>query len=100
MRGGESTRDDVSSVDRGAARNSDAARGKVVAVAGRISSSRRDGTYSIGALTTDAEPICFVTPFASPTVSEALVRFRGVFVERFARANSPPSLLLVGVFVP
>jgi hypothetical protein len=85
------------------ASDSDAARGKVIAVTGRVSSIRREGPYSVGTLTTDAEPVYFVTPFATHPVPETLTRFRGVFVQRYAttQSNGPlPSLVLVGAFGP
>jgi hypothetical protein len=97
--GGEATVDDMASVDRSAAAStSDAARGKVIVVTGRVSATRPEGGTSVGTLITDAEPVYFVTPFASPAVSETLVRFRGVLVERYAPASQAPSLVLVGVF--
>jgi hypothetical protein len=99
--GGESTLDGMPSVERSAAAGaSDEARGKVMLVAGRVAATRREGGNSVGTLITDAEPVYFVTPFASPAVSETLVRFRGVFVERYAPAGEAPSLVLVGGFVP
>ena len=54
-------------------------------------------------LTTDAEPVYFVTPFATDGVGETLVRFRGVFVQRYVSGTprkGPPSLVLVGAFGP
>jgi hypothetical protein len=86
------------------ARDPGAARGKVIAVAGRISSVRTDGPYSVGTLTTDAGPVYFVTPFAKPATAETIARFRGVFVQRYASADQapgqPPSIVLVGAFGP
>jgi hypothetical protein len=101
--GGESTLDNIPSTSRAAAvSDSDAARGKVIAVVGRAASIRREGAYSFGTLTTDAEPVYFVTPFATHCVPEAFARFRGVFVQRYTSADSsrsqPPSLVLVGAF--
>jgi hypothetical protein len=97
--GGESTLDDIPSM-AGAASDSDAARGKVIVVVGRVSSIRRDGPTSVGTLTTDPEPVYFVTPFATSVVPESTARFRGVFVQRYAPADGPPSLVLVGAFAP
>ncbi len=54
-------------------------------------------------LTTGAEPVDFITPFATEVVPEAFARFRGVFVEKYAPPNpsqQPPSLVLVGAFDP
>jgi hypothetical protein len=103
--GGESTLDNIPSMARvTAANDSDAARGKVIAVSGRASPIRREGAYSVGTLTTDAGPVYFVTPFATHGVSETFARFRGVFVQRYASASQPhgqpPSLVLVGAFGP
>jgi hypothetical protein len=99
--GGESTLDDIPEMTpAAAARDSAAARGKVVAVAGRISSIRREGTTSVGTLTTDAEPVDFVTPFAADVAPQNPARFRGVFVQRHASADGPSSLVLVGAFSP
>jgi hypothetical protein len=103
--GGESTLDNIPSMARAAAANdSGAARGKVIAVSGRASPIRREGPYSVGTLTTGAEPVYFVTPFATPGVPETFARFRGVFVQRYASAcqphGQPPSLVLVGAFGP
>jgi hypothetical protein len=85
-----------------AAADAEAARGRVIHVVGRTSSIRRKGSYSFGALTSEAEPVYFVTPFPAEGVSETLVRFRGVFVQWY----TPPSperirrssLVLVGAF--
>jgi hypothetical protein len=101
--GSESTLDKIPSIAIvAAASDSDAARGKVIVVAGRVSLIRREGAYSVGTLTTDAEPIYFVTPFATDGVPETLVHFRGVFVQRYAPETTPPSglpsLVLVGAF--
>ena len=86
-----------------AANDSDAARGNLIAVTGHISSIRREGSYSVGMLATDAEPVYFVTPFAAPDGLETLVHFRGAFVQRYAPPNPPEgeraSLVLVGAFV-
>jgi hypothetical protein len=103
--GGESTLDNIPSMARVAAANdSDAARGKVIAVSGRTSPIRREGPYSVGTLTTEAGPVYFVTPFATHGVPETFARFRGVFVQRYALANQshgqPSSLVLVGAFGP
>jgi hypothetical protein len=103
--GGESTLDDIPRVARvAAARDSDAARGKVIDVTGRAFPIRREGPYSVGTLTTDAEPIYFVTPFATDRVRENFARFRGVFVQRYSSSDQspsqPPSLVLVGAFGP
>jgi len=99
--GGESTLDSIPSLARvAAASDSAAARGKVVGATGRLSSIRRDGACSVGMLTTDAEPVYFVTPFASRAVPGTVARFRGVFVQRYAPADQPPSLVLVGGFAP
>jgi hypothetical protein len=80
------------------------ARGKVIAVAGRVASVRADGGCSVGALTTDAGPVYFVTPFAMPADTEPIARFRGVFVERYGSTDQapgqPPSIVLVGAFSP
>jgi hypothetical protein len=103
--GGESTLDNIPSMTRVvAASDSDAARGKVIAVVGRASPIRREGLYSVGTLTTDAEPVYFVTPFPTHAVPMTFARFRGVFVQRYASANQPhgqpSSLVLVGAFGP
>jgi hypothetical protein len=98
---GESTLDDIPEMTpAAAARDSAAARGKVVAVAGRISRIRREGTTSVGTPTTDAEPVDFVTPFAADVTPQNHARFRGVFVQRHASADGPSSLVLVGAFSP
>ncbi len=101
--GGELALDNIPPVARSvAARDPDAARGKVITVTGRTSLIRREGPYSVGTLTTDAEPVHFVTPFATPAVSETFARFRGVFVQRYAPTDAshgePPSLVVVGAF--
>jgi hypothetical protein len=103
--GSVSTLDEVPTVTRlAAAGDPDAARGKVIAVAGRVSSVRTDGPCSVGTVTTDAGSVHFVTPFASPVAVEAMARFRGVFVQRYASADQapgqPPSIVLVGAFSP
>jgi hypothetical protein len=103
--GGESTLDNVPRMTRVAAANdSDGARGKVITVTGRSSSIRSEGPYSVGMLRTDAEPVYFVTPFATNRVAETFARFRGVFVQRYSSRDQsqsqPPSLVLVGAFVP
>jgi hypothetical protein len=103
--GGESTLDDIPSFARFApATGSDTARGKVIAVTGRTSGIRREGACSVGTLTTDAEPVYFVTPFAARADSETVTRFRGVFVQRYTPPNEPDgqpaSLVLVGAFGP
>jgi hypothetical protein len=103
--GGESTLDNIPAMALvAAANNPDAARGKVIAVTGRASPIRREGAYSVGELTTDAEPVYFVTPFATNAAPETLARFRGVFVQRYASTSpphgQPPSLVLVGAFGP
>jgi hypothetical protein len=104
-RGTESTLDHIAPVDRvSAAGDSGTARGRVIAVVGRVLSSRREGPYAVGTLTTDAEPIYFVTPFATTAAPETLVRFRGVFVQRYALTDQTsdrrPSLVLIGAFDP
>jgi hypothetical protein len=101
--GGPSTLDNISRITRtAAASDSAAARGKLIAVSGRVALIRRDGPYSIGTLTTDAEPIHMVTPFATIGGRETVARFRGVFVQRYASAEQPPgqppALVLVGAF--
>ena len=103
--GSESTLDNIPSMTRvAAASDSAAARGKVIAVSGRVSPIRREGSYSVGTLTTDAEPVYFVTPFATDGVADTLARFRGVFVQRYRFETTlggvPPSLVLVGAFAP
>jgi len=100
--GGESTLDDIPPMTRAAAANdSDRARGMVIAVDGRVASIRREGETSVGTMTTGAEPIYFVTPFATNAVEESLARFRGVFVQRHASADDQPrSFVLVGAFGP
>jgi len=97
--GGESTLDNIPSVDRiVAARDSNLARGKLVTVSGRAASVRREGSLSVGMLTTDAESVYFITPFATNLVPATLAHFHGVFVQRYD--GRPPSLVLVGAFVP
>jgi hypothetical protein len=100
--GGESTLDNIPAIVRvGAASDSDAARGKVIAVSGRVTMVRREGPYSEGTLTTDAEPVHFVTSFPTAAVSETNARFRGVFVQRLVSANQSGgerALVLVGAF--
>lgn len=99
--GGQPALDDIPAMARVvAASDSDAARGKVIVVAGHVSSIRREGTTSVGTLTTDAEPVYFVTPFATDVAPENPARFRGVFVQHYASADGPPSLVLVGGFSP
>jgi hypothetical protein len=104
--GGESTLDNIPSMARVVAANdSDAARGKVITVTGRASPMQREGAYSVGTMTTDAEPVYFVTPFATHAAPEkTFARFRGVFVQRYVSANQshgePPSLVLIGTFGP
>jgi hypothetical protein len=100
--GGESTLANVPSTTRVVAANEpDSARGKLVAVAGRIQTIRREGACSVGTLTTDAEPIYFVTPFPVRG-PETLSRFRGVFVQRYGPlaplGTVPAALVLVGAF--
>ena len=97
--GGQLTLDAIPSTAR-AASDCNAARGKLIAVSGRVSSIRREGPTSVGTLTTDTEPIHFVTPFVTSVVPESTARFRGVFVQRYASADGPPSLVLVGAFAP
>lgn len=102
--GGESTLDNIPSMARiAAAHDSDAARGKVVAVSGRALPIRREGPYSVGTLMTHAEPVYFVTPFADH-VPETFAHFRGVFVQRYSSTDpsqsQEPSLVLVGAFRP
>jgi hypothetical protein len=101
--GGESTLEDIPSITRGAAaRDSGAARGRVIAVTGRVSAIRREGLSSIGLLTSTSEPVYFITPFPTNAVPETLAHFRGVFVQRYAPTDQPPdqrpSLVLVGAF--
>ena len=103
--GGESTLAGIPSLTRvAAATDSVAARGKVIAVTGRVAAIRREGPYAVGTLTTDAEPVYFVTPFATRAGPETLARFRGVFVQRYESKDDPygqpPSLVLVGAFGP
>ncbi len=103
--GGEGTLENIPSVTRAAAAsNTDAARGKVIAVSGRASPIRREGPLSVGTLTTTgAEPVDFITPFPTGVAPATLTRFRGVFVQRYAppnREHLPPSLVLVGAFGP
>ncbi len=100
--GGESTLDDLASIaPDAAASDPGAARGKVIIVTGRVAQIRREGRYSLGTMTTDAEPIVFVTPFATTVAPEARARFRGVFVQQYQPADAAPgrpSLVLVGAF--
>jgi hypothetical protein len=103
--GGESTLDNIPSMTSvAAASDSDAARGKVIAVTGRAFPIRREGAYLVGTLATDAEPVYFVAPFATDRVPETFARFRGVFVQRYSSSDQPqshpPSLVLVGAFGP
>jgi hypothetical protein len=103
--GGESTLDNIPSMALvAAAIDPNAARGKVIAVTGHASTFRREGPYAVGTLTTDAEPIYFVTPFSTQPDPGVVARFRGVFVQRYTSANEsnshPPSLVLVGAFGP
>jgi hypothetical protein len=103
--GGESTLADIPSVaPAAAASDSDAARGKAITVTGRVSAIRREGSYSVGTLTTDAGPVYFVTPFATTRDVETLARFRGVFVQRYSPTDqaqdAAPSIVLVGAFEP
>jgi hypothetical protein len=102
--GGQAALDDIPAMARvAAASDSDAARGKVIVVAGRVSSIRREGTTSVGTVTTDAEPVYFITPFATDVARENPARFRGVFVQRYSLADASqgqPSLVLVGAFGP
>src|SRR4029077_16676666 len=76
----------------------------LIAVTGRPSPFRCEGPYAVGALTTDGEPVYFVTPFVTQPLPGALARFRGVFVQRYGSTNQsqsqPPSLVLVGAFAP
>jgi hypothetical protein len=99
--GGESTLDHIASAAP-VPQASDAARGKVITVTGRASSIRRDGSYSVGTMTTNVGPVYFVTPFPTNAVPEAPARFRGVFVQRYApeneRRGEAPALVLVGAF--
>jgi hypothetical protein len=103
--GGLAALDDIPTILPVAAmRDSEKARGKVIAVTGHASAVRRDGAYSIGTLTSDAEPVYFVTPFAVIDVPTPVVTFRGVFVQLYAPINQsqnpPTSLVLVGAFSP
>jgi hypothetical protein len=102
--GGESALDGIPRMAGAAAESdSDTARGKVIAATGRVSSIQRDGPTSVGTLVTDAEPVHFITPFATSTASGNLARFRGVFVQRYTPAGESqgqPSLVLVGAFGP
>jgi hypothetical protein len=100
--GGESTLANLRSTTRAVAGSEpDSARGKLIAVTGCIESTQREDSYSIGTMTTDAESVYFVTPFPVPG-PETLARFRGVFVQRYARpdplGSEPPALVLVGAF--
>jgi hypothetical protein len=97
--GGKSTLDNIPSVARlVAASDSNAARGKVIAVSGHASAIRRDGPYSVGTILTDAEPIYFVTLFTVHADAGSIARFRGVFVQRYTSPSLPPALVLVGAF--
>ncbi len=103
--GGESTLDNIPQVVPAAAANdSDSARGKVIAVTGRVSSLRDEGAYSSGMLTTDAQPVYFVTPFGAQPASTTLSHFRGVFVQQYRtpdpEQSQAPALVLVGAFGP
>jgi hypothetical protein len=66
--------------------------------------TKNGSPYSVGTLTTDAEPVYFVTPFATDVAPETFARFCGVFVQRYAPTDpsrsQPASLVVVGVFVP
>ena len=94
--GGLGTLDDIPSVTFVAASNDpDAARGKVVAVAGRITWIRRERTYSVGTLTTGAALVYFVTPFMRPTPSRTPPRASAARVQhsatrRRATRRAPP----------
>jgi len=92
--GGESTLDHIP------AGSGAAERGTLIGVRGWISRTRREGPYWVGTLTTGDEPVYFVTPFAVPTSPNTSASFRGVFVQRYASVDQPPSRVLVGAFGP
>ena len=99
--GGESTLDHIPSVPFAVAANDpDRARGKVIAITGRVSLIRRRGGHAIGVLGTAANPVYFVTPFATEVAVGTSTRFRGVFVQHYASASGSPhaALVLVGTF--
>ncbi len=99
--GGESTLDRIPSVPFAVAVNDpDAARGKVAAITGRVSLIRREGGHAVGTLGTDANPVYFVTPFATNVAVGMCTRFRGVFVQHYASTSGSPhaALVLVGTF--
>jgi hypothetical protein len=103
--GGQSTLDNIpQAVPDAAVNDSDGARGKVIAVAGRVSSIRDEGPYSSGLLTTDGAPVYFVTPFSIQRASLALSHFRGVFVQQYGlpdqEQGAASALVLVGMFDP
>ena len=78
-----------------------AARGKVIAVSGRVSSVQADGPTSVGTLTTGSETIYFVTPFSTAGLTgDTPARFRGVFVQKYSPPGQPSSLVIVGAFGP
>jgi hypothetical protein len=103
--GGPYTLDNIPDAKPGNTRSdSETARGKVIAVTGHASTSRREGRYTVGTLTNATEAVYFVTPFAITDIPATLVTFRGVFVQLYTPANPPSipptSLVLVGAFSP
>ncbi len=103
--GGQSTLDSIPYATHvAAASDSDAARGKVIAVTGRAFPSPIEGPYSVGTLTTDDGPVYFVTPFATHRIPGAFAHFRGVFVQQYSSGHrsqsESPALVLVGAFGP
>ena len=102
-RGGVSTLDHLPSTLPSAAQgDASAARGKVVAVTGRIASLQAEGSYFVGMLSSDVGPVYFVTPFVVDVGLDALTSFRGVFVQWYGSPDlgpsQPPALVLVGAF--
>jgi len=100
--GGESTLDNISPIGPlAAAADSDAARGKLLVVTGRLSPIRSEGLWSVGTLTTEAGPVYVATPFTTSRVPKTRATFRGVFVQRYAPTDGTDrsSLVLVGAFV-
>ena len=76
-----------------------AARGKVIAVSGRVSAVQAEGRTSVGTLTTGSETIYFVTPFSiAGLTGDTPARFRGVFVQKYSPPGQPSSLVIVGAF--
>jgi hypothetical protein len=84
-----------------AAKDPAAARGKVIAVIGHLSSVQAEGSTSVGTLITGAETIYFVTPFSTEGLTgDTRAAFRGVFVQKYAPPGQPSSLIIVGAFGP